>query len=286
MKTPISSREWEALSAYLDRQLNPKERSRLEMRLQADLTLRTTLDELRRARLVLRNSPRLRVPHGFTLNAQQAHINQPARTYPALRLASLVASLIFVIVLLSDFLTGPLPMSGRKESLSYAPAPAEAGPTAAAVAPVSEAARAPEPTSPPPAALDMSQPTFEATVNVEQNQLQAKSAAPDAASGVPQATAPADGLQAKIAPTEAAVEGSLMAVAETATPEEVMAASDTTGETRETDQNEIQAEEDTATQQITPPPANQFPWRVVEVLAGMVALATGLAAYLAWRKNR
>jgi Putative zinc-finger len=107
MTTKISPHEAELLSAYLDGQLTPKERSRLEARLREDVQLRSLLVELRRTRAILRSQPRLRAPRNFMLTPQMA--GKPARTtpraYPALRLASVLAGLLFVLVLAGDLLT-------------------------------------------------------------------------------------------------------------------------------------------------------------------------------------
>jgi len=109
MTTKISPHEEELLSAYLDGQLTPKERSRLEARLQGDAQLRSLLVELRRTRAILRSQPRLRAPRNFTLTPQMA--GKPARTtpgaYPALRLASVLAGVLFVLVLVGDLITAP-----------------------------------------------------------------------------------------------------------------------------------------------------------------------------------
>ena len=107
MTTKISPHEGELLSAYLDGQLTPKERARLEARLREDAQLRSLLVELRRTRAILRSQPRLRAPRNFMLTPQMA--GKPARTppraYPALRLASVLAGVLFVLVLAGDLLT-------------------------------------------------------------------------------------------------------------------------------------------------------------------------------------
>ena len=65
MKNQITSRDIERLSAYLDNQLDGKERARLEERLIADRELRRELQELEKTRLLLRELPRLRAPRNF-----------------------------------------------------------------------------------------------------------------------------------------------------------------------------------------------------------------------------
>jgi len=109
MTTKISPHEGELLSAYLDGQLAPKERARLEARLREDAQLRSVLVELRRTRTILRSQPRLRAPRNFTLTPQMAgkSARMAPRAYPALRLASVLAGMLFVLVLVGDLITVP-----------------------------------------------------------------------------------------------------------------------------------------------------------------------------------
>ena len=122
MTTPISDRDWEAISAYLDGELNPKERARLDARLQANADLRADLEDLRRTRTVLRSQPRLHAPRNFTLSAQA--VGQVRQRRPALRLSpvfgmvSAFASFLLVVVIAGEFLTaGPrtqtMPMAAK-----------------------------------------------------------------------------------------------------------------------------------------------------------------------------
>ena len=106
MTIELSPQDWEALSAYIDNQLNPRERKRLEIRLQASENLRIALDELRRTRRVLRGTPRLRAPRNFTLTPMMAGV-RPVRTrlYPVFRLAFAMASVLFVLAFAGDLFT-------------------------------------------------------------------------------------------------------------------------------------------------------------------------------------
>ncbi|GAB4522674.1 MAG: zf-HC2 domain-containing protein [Anaerolineales bacterium] len=70
MNTPLSSRELNRLSAYLDGALPPQEHARLETRLQQDPDLQHELDTLRHTRLILRAAPRPRLPRNFTLSPE------------------------------------------------------------------------------------------------------------------------------------------------------------------------------------------------------------------------
>lgn len=104
MKTRISERDLEMISAYLDGQVTPHERSRLEARLRAESELRVAYEELKNTRAVLRSAPRLRAPRNYTLSPRMvADRFADRRRYPILSLASAVASVLFVLVILSDY---------------------------------------------------------------------------------------------------------------------------------------------------------------------------------------
>ena len=102
MKTRISPRDWEQLSEYLDRQIKPSERSRLEARLQVDPGLRTALEELRRTRAVLRSTPQPRAPRKFTLTPEMVGARPARRLAPALGFVSALASIALIFVLIGD----------------------------------------------------------------------------------------------------------------------------------------------------------------------------------------
>jgi len=107
MAIQIIPRDWEAISAYLDHQLSKQAQSQFEARLANEPELREALESLRRARLVLRSAPRLRAPRNFTLTASMAGVKHggraPVGAYPLLRLASMLATLFFVLVTVGSF---------------------------------------------------------------------------------------------------------------------------------------------------------------------------------------
>ncbi len=70
MKKPLPSRDSNILSAYLDDEISPQERARLEDRLQQNPDLRGELEALRRTRLILRAAPKVRAPRNFTLTPE------------------------------------------------------------------------------------------------------------------------------------------------------------------------------------------------------------------------
>lgn len=106
MVTRVTSRDYEKLSAYLDGQLTGKDLQRLETRLAQDALLQDELKELRRMRAVLRSLPRPRAPRNFTLTPAMVGVKsrQPTRLYPLMGFASALASLLFVLMVLGDFL--------------------------------------------------------------------------------------------------------------------------------------------------------------------------------------
>lgn len=115
-----SFRDVELLSAYLDGQLNPSDSARLESRLASDPGLRAVLDDLRAARGLLRQLPSRRAPRNFTLTPKIAGLTPPEpRAYPALRFATVVATLLFLIAFAVNGLT---PLAAQR--LAAAPAPA------------------------------------------------------------------------------------------------------------------------------------------------------------------
>jgi hypothetical protein len=107
MKNEVTNRDLELLSAYLDKELNPKERAYLEERLQSNPNLRSILGELHQNRAALRSLPRLRAPRNFTLSPELVGIKPKKRPYPTFGLVSAFSSLVLILVLVGDFLMNP-----------------------------------------------------------------------------------------------------------------------------------------------------------------------------------
>lgn len=102
----ISEQDFERLSAYLDNELSPAEKSALEARLLREPELKRALNDLRLQVRAMRDLPRLKPPRNFTLSSKQAAAIRPARPasflaslFPALRLATAFSTLMFVVVL-------------------------------------------------------------------------------------------------------------------------------------------------------------------------------------------
>jgi hypothetical protein len=108
MTENISRRDWERLSAYLDKQLSAKESAHLTARLQTDLLLLAAFKELQMARNMLKQLPYIKAPRNFTLTPEMvgARKPQPSRWYPAFRFASMLTSLLFVFIIVGDFFSG------------------------------------------------------------------------------------------------------------------------------------------------------------------------------------
>jgi anti-sigma factor RsiW len=124
MTKNISSRDWEALSAYLDGYLSKKERQRLEERLQQSMELKNGLEELRRTRRVLRSQPKMRAPRNFMLTADMVGAKATSRStprfFPVMRLASVLASILLVLVVVGDLLTAPIIQTAQLDGANRA----------------------------------------------------------------------------------------------------------------------------------------------------------------------
>ena len=188
MTTNISPRDWEALSAYLDGQLTLKERQLLETRMQSRADLRAALDELRRTREVLGARLAVRAPRNFTLTHEMAGIRPRSRPamvlFPAMRLTSVLAGLMFIFVVLGDLLgvgrlaSQPMMAVEQEGEVAVEAAPEELALTATEAPALAMEAPAAEAVEAPPAAkaveaatptlgLALAQPIVVETVIVE-----------------------------------------------------------------------------------------------------------------------
>lgn len=118
MNKQLSTRELEMLSAYLDGQLNARQLARLEARLDKNPELRVVLSELRHTRTLLRVVPKLRVPRNFTVTPEMVGMQQRpvVQPYPFFRLASTIASLLFVVVVVFDLIAGSSQYASVREA--------------------------------------------------------------------------------------------------------------------------------------------------------------------------
>ncbi|MEK7326823.1 MAG: hypothetical protein AAB217_16385 [Chloroflexota bacterium] len=132
-------RELELLSAYLDNQLTPAERAKLERRLAQEPQLQATLDDLRTVKVRLVALPKVKPPRNFTLTLKQleAHglatpARPPARLFPLVNLATALAAVLFAVLITADLggsfnlATPAQAPAAQVESFQVAGAPAEA----------------------------------------------------------------------------------------------------------------------------------------------------------------
>lgn len=111
----IPEQDFERLSAYLDDELSPAEKGRLEARLSGDTELSAALSDLRRQARALRGLPAFKSPRNFTLTVEQARALRRPRPrffealFPALRLTTSLSAAAFALVLAAAVMTPALP---------------------------------------------------------------------------------------------------------------------------------------------------------------------------------
>lgn len=153
----INRRDLELLSAYIDRDVTAREREQLEKRLTDNAVLRDALTALRQTRAALRAAPQARAPRSFALTPQMVRgIRRGMSWAGSLRMVSVLASFLFVVLLAGDLWLGAAqPLTAESQAVSYE-AEAMAEPAEAAEAPAvaevfteksSDAPLPPEPTA-------------------------------------------------------------------------------------------------------------------------------------------
>lgn len=98
----LRQRDIEKLSAYLDQELSPKEMKKFEFRLHSDPTLRAALLEFEKTKKLLVGLPRVSPPHNFTLTRAMAGEIKGRGFYPFFRVASLIATVAFAVLVGAD----------------------------------------------------------------------------------------------------------------------------------------------------------------------------------------
>ena len=170
MNGELSLREYELISAYLDGQLTPTEKVRLEERLDQDGQWRLALEELRETRTLLRSAPRYRAPRNFTISPEMARQYARKPLFPAIFSFRFSAALSALALIAAFFLQ--LVPAGSPALLSLQVAPAEqAAPLAEALPAEGEAMKAAEPQPAPTQAADLApaeQPAIAAEESIAQ----------------------------------------------------------------------------------------------------------------------
>ena len=108
MKRSLNRQDIEALSAYLDGQLPGRERRKLEARLRQEPDLKQAYEDLRLTRAVLRRAPKIQRRRNFTLTPEMLGVRSRARGFAAMRLVSVVASVLFGILVAGELLIGSI----------------------------------------------------------------------------------------------------------------------------------------------------------------------------------
>ncbi|TFH37063.1 MAG: hypothetical protein E4G99_03480 [Anaerolineales bacterium] len=116
--------ELRRLSAYMDGELSPREARKVAARLESDPGLQQTLRELQVVARSLRSLPQVRPPRSFILSPAAVGVPLRAVSYPALRLATMIATFVFVAMIGVDIVSNPL--SGASPSRSFDQVAAEA----------------------------------------------------------------------------------------------------------------------------------------------------------------
>jgi len=324
MKVQLSPKDWQQISEYLDDQLSPKEKDRLEQRIRVRPELNQGLEELRHTRLVLRNVPKRKAPHNFTLTPEMVRPRSISRLFPVLSFSSALATILVVITLVFRLL--PAASSSSAPAVQSLAAPA--APPAAAAPFTSNAAQdkaAGIQTSPTPEIITWGQqpdtmsaksafglgggpgsqaspsglgaaPLVAPGINPSQSStavapLQAPEPASPAISS-PLAT-PEPGLtqpnvQALVVPTNPVSTSSAAATLKRSSPILGIPARSAQGKIQTPSAAEPSTAEAASPQPAASPPAAQsFPnWILLEAALAVIAVVTGLAAYSLWRKSR
>ncbi|MES0360954.1 MAG: hypothetical protein ABUK20_08570 [Anaerolineales bacterium] len=132
----LSDRDLERLSAYLDGEISRKDRERLEARLLVDEDLSTTLKQLQRTRQVMRSLPSMRAPRNYFVTAEMVGQKETgSRAFPILRFASALASVLFILLFLGDMLVPRAALMTSSKTIQVAETIMEAAEPPVTVAP-------------------------------------------------------------------------------------------------------------------------------------------------------
>lgn len=280
MKNSLSPHDIEQISAYLDGELEDRERAALESRLRAERQLRQELRELGQIRASMRNLPKMRTPRNFTLTAEMAGKSgkrrfQLPRIVPSLQLSSALASLLLVLVLLGDFLNIGIQTAVLQSQPLTVQSDAAVEEVFGAQEMEAAPAEQPEPAESPPMLMA---PPVEGTPAIEKSILTEQPvtamAVPEGEEN-PQAEAvlpsPAMGeTQLELSETERGVE-----LEQTTPAQELKVAPQAEGE------SETPSEEQLRELQELPvaPPVQRTLYRTAEIILALIALGTALSAW-------
>jgi anti-sigma factor RsiW len=267
----------ELISAYLDKRVSTDEKTFFERHIASCADCRAQLETTRSLIAALQAMPAVKPPRSFVLPREMA--KEPRRSflslYPALRLATVIAAMAFVVLFAGDLLINQMGGASAPQSIpAAAPAPV------AMQAPAAERQAAP---AQEPAAT---------AVAVEAG----TDAANDAVMQPTEPPAPA-GAAAKAGATEVMTETSMAMAAPTATPEATFAADASAAssmlsatpeaiETMPDQQAEATPEQPVMAYAAEPAPASTIdPLRIIEIALLILAVVLGSATLIVRRKR-
>jgi len=117
MSSPsLSDRDYELISAYLDGEVDIRQKKVIEDRLAEDAQFKSAYEQLSRTRRLMRSQPLLRAPRNYTLSPKMVLASQtsPKAFLPfplLLRTVSALASLVFLILFGLNWITASRMMS-------------------------------------------------------------------------------------------------------------------------------------------------------------------------------
>jgi len=86
------------ISSYLDDRLSPADKAKVEARLNEEALFRTSLEEMRSTRQMLRSLPQRRAPRNFTLSPEMLPRQHGLRLQPVFGWSSLAAAALTVVI--------------------------------------------------------------------------------------------------------------------------------------------------------------------------------------------
>jgi len=106
MRKVLSSKDWELISSYLDDELTPREKVRVEERLNTRSEYREALEGLQRTKAILHKAPVHKVPRNFTLTAAMVPPLKAPRWTFTMQWSSAVAALVAVFMFAYQLVPG------------------------------------------------------------------------------------------------------------------------------------------------------------------------------------
>lgn len=131
MNNKYTPQDWQLISAYLDGQLTPQNKTHLEARLQTEADLQQAYLDMRQTRLLLKSAKNIKAPRNFTISEAQARSIKPVRSFrflPLFSISSVLATIMLIFVIFLDVSTRPgltssVAMEPAAESFSLEAAP-------------------------------------------------------------------------------------------------------------------------------------------------------------------